>query len=103
MSRIEEIKEEQALNHCFLNYAQVEEHYKTGVISQNSYDDWQDDVIKAYTEECIKASLEKASKRVFLIDLSLNQNVRRYIYDESENLIEINKEEITDPENIVLL
>lgn len=70
------------------------------------------EAMKKYAEECVKASLEKASKEGnLLITDFLSQNSTQTLnvfFDkslrgETERKVELNKESITNIENIVLL
>lgn len=91
MNRLEQIKDEVARSKGLGSWSELD--YK-GYI-------WDSDieaVCEKYAKECIKASLEKASQNV---KMKLKQN----IYDLSmmDDWSEIDKDSITNSENIVLL
>lgn len=61
--------------------------------------------VREYVEECVKASLEKASEKAKMNyhDGHFKTNTPKdYVQIGSDN-VQINKESITNPENIVLL
>ena len=55
------------------------------------------EAMKKYAEECVKASLEKASEKA---EYGIWQNDDMYL---SESNIFINRQSITNPDNMVLL
>lgn len=91
MSRLEEIKNEVAKSKNLTSWNEME--YK-GYI-------WDSDVkavCEKYAKECIKASLSKASENV---RMKTKDNV--YELSMMDDWSELDKESITNPENIVLL
>lgn len=89
MSRLEEIKNEVAQERGFKDW----EHLN----GSDLYDSDIERVAKKYAEECTKASLEKVSEKIKMVDLN----------SESKTAISecwvVDKKSITNPENIVLL
>lgn len=91
MSRLEELKEEFAHSQLFDTWKRLKYFYKD---DQDAFEKVLDLINSKYGKECSQASLEKAS------ETAKTHKVNRWgrLYD-----IEVNKESITNLENIVLL
>jgi len=100
MNRLEEIKNEYAL---FNNYPNWDEFISDTPIFRR--EEHYDEIGKIYAEECVKASLEKASKNTEMHyhDGYFKTNTpKNYVQIGSDN-VQINKDSIINPENIILL
>jgi len=87
MSRLEEIKEEYLKQLGYRNYYHLVDNIKSGISPIEKLILLEDDISEKYAEECTKASLEKAS-----------ENAKFDIMNE-----DVDKESITNLENIILL
>ena len=86
MKRLEEIRNEVAKERGYRDWETLN--------GSDLYDSDIDKVAIKYAEECIKASLEKASENAGAYKLDYPNNVSKAV---------VEKETITNPENIILL
>lgn len=120
MSRLEEIKNEYAIqlaeihDRSFTSWREMMDtdfEFGNGVSKVYDLESLTDEVAKIYTKECIKASLEKASKSANLLVSTFSSKSE---YKERTDLKDglwgsynektiVNKESIINQENIILL
>lgn len=109
-NRLEEIKKQYAKEIGFNNWNEMAQQYTWG--DPEGMKDELDDIAKRYAKECCEASLEKASEksvlRITRLDKSFRNSKSRIdtnqgLWGTYNETTTVDKESITNPENIIIL